>query len=181
VTRRARRSVSCAATADGPATLVVGLGNPILGDDGVGWRVAEELERRLANDPVANRAVGPVEIDRLSVGGLRLMERLVGYDRAVVADASLDGQAPGTVRVGPLSAIDASRAGHLDSAHDATLITALDAGRGLGARLPRELMVVGISVAVADEFADALSPDVAAAVGGAVERIVELLSRGGES
>ena len=27
--------------------LVVGLGNPILGDDGVGWRVAEEVKRQL--------------------------------------------------------------------------------------------------------------------------------------
>jgi hydrogenase maturation protease len=173
--------VCSGATAERPATLVVGLGNPILGDDGVGWRVVEELERRLADDQRASQAVGPVEIDQLSVGGLTLMERLVGYDRVVLADASLDGQPPGTVRVEPLSQVDTPSAGHLDSAHDATLMTALDAGRGLGARLPHELTVVGISVAVADEFADTLSPEVAAAVPAAAQRIVDLLSSPVES
>ena len=165
-----------AATAERPTTLVVGLGNPILGDDGVGWRVAEELERRLAGDAEARRAVGPVEIDQLAVGGLRLMERMVGYDRVVLADASLDGRDPGTVRVDPLASVDTPRSGHLDSAHDATLSTALDAGRRLGARLPAELTVVGVSVAVADEFAETMSPAVAAAVATAVDRIVGLLS-----
>jgi hydrogenase maturation protease len=173
--------VSYAATAERPGTLVVGLGNPILGDDGVGWRVAEELEQRLAEDQRVREAVGPVEIDRLSVGGLSLMERLVGYDRVVLADASLDGQPPGTVRVEPLSQVDTPSAGHLDSAHDTTLMTALDAGRGLGARLPHELTVVGISVSVADEFADSLSREVAAAVPAAVQRIVDLLSSPVES
>lgn len=28
-------------------TLIIGLGNPILGDDGVGWKVAQEVERQL--------------------------------------------------------------------------------------------------------------------------------------
>ncbi len=27
-------------------TLIVGLGNPILGDDGVGWRIAEEVSKQ---------------------------------------------------------------------------------------------------------------------------------------
>ncbi len=168
--------MSSAATADRRPALVVGLGNPILGDDAVGWRVADELERRLEVDTRARQAVGPIEIDQLAVGGLRLMERLVGYERVVLADASLDGQPPGTVHVEPLAAVDTPLSGHLDSAHDATLRAALDAGRGLGARLPADLTVVGISVAVADEFAETMSPAVAAAVEAAVDRIIGLLS-----
>jgi Ni,Fe-hydrogenase maturation factor len=49
-------------------TLVIGLGNPILGDDGVGWVVAREVEDRL---PQMDH---PVEVDCLSLGGLSLME-----------------------------------------------------------------------------------------------------------
>ena len=52
-------------------TLMIGLGNPILGDDGVGWRVAEEVTRK-TNRPA------DIEVDCVALGGLSLMERLTG-------------------------------------------------------------------------------------------------------
>ena len=45
--------------------------------------------------------IGAVELDRMSVGGLTLMERLVGYERAIVVDAVLGQDRPGTVRALP--------------------------------------------------------------------------------
>ena len=39
-------------------TLIVGLGNPILGDDGIGWKVAEEVCKNLPKDM-------PVEVECL--------------------------------------------------------------------------------------------------------------------
>ena len=57
-------------------TLVLGLGNPLVSDDSVGLRVAAELKSRLADRPEIN-------VDEDYWGGLRLMERLVGYQRAV--------------------------------------------------------------------------------------------------
>ena len=47
-------------------TLVIGLGNPILGDDGVGWRVVEEIARKTADR-------NDIEVDTVSLGGLSLM------------------------------------------------------------------------------------------------------------
>jgi len=61
-------------------TLVIGLGNPILGDDGVGWKVAKELTTLI--DPDTS-----VEIDCASLGGLSLMERMLGYQRVIVIDS----------------------------------------------------------------------------------------------
>ena len=58
-------------------TLVVGLGNPTLGDDGVGWKVAEEIEQHLPHGQ-------SIAVDRLSLGGISLMEHLIGYDRTIV-------------------------------------------------------------------------------------------------
>ena len=60
--------------------MVIGLGNPILGDDGVGWRVAEEIARNTINQP-------DVEVDCASLGGLSLMERLTGYERVILVDS----------------------------------------------------------------------------------------------
>jgi len=160
-----------------PTTLVVGLGNPILADDGVGWRVVDALEARLAADADRTTA-GRIELDRAAVGGLALMERLVGYERAILADAILDGTPVGTVSARPLGRVVTGQAGHLDSAHDASLVEALTAGRALGAPLPTAIDVVGVAVAEVDVFGDRLSPAVAAAVDPAVEAILALLDGG---
>jgi hydrogenase maturation protease len=168
---------SAATTEHGPATLVVGLGNPILGDDGVGWRVVEALERRLARNNEDARSDGDVEFDRLAVGGLSLMERLVGYDRVVLVDAILGPEPPGMVFARPLSEVASRLAGHLDSAHDAPLTEALSAGRALGAHLPDEITVVGVAARHVDEFDERLSPPVAAAVDPAVDAIMAVLAR----
>jgi len=168
---------SGATTEPSRATLVVGLGNPILGDDGVGWRIVEGLEDRLAHDDDARRATGEVELDRVAVGGLSLMERLVGYDRVVLVDAILGSDRPGTLTVGSLAETACRLAGHLDSAHDAPLTEALSAGRALGAHLPDEITVVGVAVHRVDVFDERLSAPVAAAVDPAVDAILRVLSR----
>ena len=63
-------------------TIIVGLGNPILTDDGVGVKVAYEIEARFRGNIPAN-----LTITEASVGGLWLMELLEGYDRAIIIDA----------------------------------------------------------------------------------------------
>lgn len=155
-------------------TLVVGLGNPILGDDGVGWKVIDEFDARLARDPLT-AGVGSVECDRQCVGGLSLMERLVDYDRAIVVDAVVGPERPGSVWSLPLEDVATRITGHVDSAHDVSLVQAIEAGRALGARLPDRVTVVGITVESVGEFAERLSPPVAGAIAAAVDAIVACL------
>lgn len=160
-----------------PRTLVVGLGNPVLGDDGVGWRVAEEVERRLSEQAGGGGWQASVEVDRLSVGGLALMERIVGYDRVVLIDAALDGKTPGTICVCSLAEVDGRLSGHLDSAHDATLCAALDLAVRLGAQVPDELRVVTVSARRVLEFDEHMTRPVAAAVERAADEVMALLLR----
>lgn len=147
-------------------TLVVGLGNPILGDDGVGWRVAEQVQ-----------AARPwLEVDCLSLGGLSLMERLIGYQRAIIVDAiqTEHGRA-GTVFILPLSALPDRSAGHTTAAHDTSLHTALRLGRQMGAALPDDITIVAVEAERVYDFSEALSPAVAAAVPLAVTAVCALL------
>ena len=169
--------MSYAATAERSATtLVVGLGNPILGDDGVGWRVADAVEARLARDRRMSDAIGRVELDRMSVGGLTLMERLIGYKRVVITDAAADGRPPGSIWAGDPAELVRRTAEHLDSAHDVTLQGAMDLAAALGADLPRDVHVVTVSVTgVGGEFSESLSPAVQRGVGPAAEAIVRIL------
>jgi hydrogenase maturation protease len=150
-------------------TLVVGLGNPILGDDGVGWRVAQDIEAR-CTDP-------DVEVACLALGGMALMERLVGYRRALIVDAMTTGTAPGSVISVPLDALAHPAAGHTASSHDTSLATALALGRRLGAELPDDVWVVAIEAERLFEFSAGLSAAVATAMPEAL-RCVEAWLRG---
>jgi hydrogenase maturation protease len=168
------RSPGASSERSGVSILVIGLGNPVRGDDGVGWRVVEALEDRLAAVGATEGAGGP-ELDRLAVGGLALMERLVGYERAILVDSLQEGLAPGTVTCRPLHELAGGPAAHLDSSHDASLGAALAAGRALGATLPSDITVVGVEVRETNVFSDRLSPAVEAAVPAAVELLADLL------
>lgn len=137
-------------------TLVVGLGNPILGDDGVGWRVIDELDRL---------DHGEASLQQACVGGVSLMEILVGYRRAIIVDAIIDPEAPlGSVWCRPLAEVETRIASHLVSMHDAPLPAALEAGRTMGVELPADIDVVGIVIERGDVFGERLSEVVEAAV-----------------
>jgi hydrogenase maturation protease len=155
-------------------TLVIGLGNPILTDDGVGVRVAEAV--RAALPPGAE-----VDVIEVSVGGLSLMEAMVGYDRVLLVDAlQRPGVAPGAIvrlTLDDLASMSATQ--HSASPHDANLVTALAAGRQLGLALPSDVVVFGVGVANVLDFGETPTPEVASAIPGAVQRVLGELGRGG--
>lgn len=160
-------------------TIVIGLGNPLLGDDGVGWRVADEVESRLRIAREDGREIPDVEIERLGVGGLRLMECLTGYSAAILVDAAEFPDRPiGEVRSCDFEDLADYAAGHLDSAHDASLRTALALGRRLGATLPESIHAVTVQAVRTDEFSEELSPAVSAAIPAAASAVVGLLIAG---
>ncbi len=155
------------ATRNKMKTLVLGLGNPLLGDDGVGWRVAEACAthlRRLRSE-AKGQGASHIEVDFHAGGGLSLMERLVGYDRAIIIDAMTTNQKPqGSVSCFRLEDLPYVAASHLASAHETTLQTALQVGRTLNAALPSEIIIVAVETQAAYDFNEELSPVVASAV-----------------
>jgi hydrogenase maturation protease len=62
-------------------TLVLGIGNSILGDDGVGVHIAKKLSVLISDRNIDVRDV--------SIDGLNLLELIIGYDRLIVIDAVL--------------------------------------------------------------------------------------------
>ena len=154
-------------------TLVIGLGNPILGDDGVGWVVAREVETRLGEFAGDN-----VEVDCLALGGLSLMERMIGYQRVILIDSLNTGQRPpGSVVTFTLEDLVDLTHGHASAAHDASLKTALEVGRKLNVILPadNDVHVVAIEAQHIYDFKEELSPVIAAAVPVAVQKVLDLL------
>jgi len=149
-------------------TLILGLGNPILTDDGVGVRVAEAVRASLPPDTA-------VEVSEASVGGLGLMERLVGYERVILIDAlqvrenfvasSAGPDPPGTIRRLTLEDLRTiSPTQHSASAHDTSLITALEMGVQMGLSLPEEITIYAIAVENITDFGEEPTPAVKRAI-----------------
>jgi hydrogenase maturation protease len=151
-------------------TIIIGLGNPILGDDGVGWKVVEYVQKD-SNLPIS------VVVDFLALGGISLMERLIGYDRAILVDVIVTGKNPiGSVLRLEIDDLPVRAGGHLASAHDTSLQNALQMGRALGAKLPERITIVAVESQSVYDFSEELSAQVAAAVPEAAKIVVNVLA-----
>jgi len=152
-------------------TLVVGLGNPILTDDGVGIYVVRAMaERCQQRDATFAEA---------SVGGLRLLDVIGGYERVILVDAiqTRDGE-PGDIH--RLYPNDLRASLHSGSTHDLSLPGALALGRGIGMVLPDDEAITIIAIEVEDvlTFGETCTPAVAAAIPRAVEAVLTELETG---
>lgn len=154
-------------------TIIIGLGNPILGDDSVGWRIAELIRQQIEGSGFPHP---DLDVDCLALGGISLMERMVGYDRAILIDAITTGQKPvGSIFHFPIEALPDLTADHMTAVHDTSLPTALQLGRTMGAHLPETIDIVGIETISNYDFSEELSPPVAQAVPQAVNQVLELM------
>jgi hydrogenase maturation protease len=145
-------------------TLVLGMGNTILCDDGVGIYVVQEAAKRCQRDDV--------DFTDASVGGMRLLDVIAGYDRVIMVDAikTADGQLGDIccLHPGDLPTL------HSGSTHDLSLIGALALGRGMGMQLPadEDFVIVAIEVEEIWTFGEECTPAVAEAIPRAVEAVL---------
>ena len=155
-------------------TLIIGLGNPILTDDGVGVKVAFELEKLVDLD-----AHPEMTITEASAGGLRLMEVILGYEKVVLIDAYYlkpETTSPGRIHHLSLDDLRAvSPTQHSTSAHDTSLVTALDAAEKMGYAIPEEFSIYAVEVENILDFSETPTPAVAAAIPIVVQQIIQEL------
>jgi len=137
--------------------LVIGIGNPWRGDDGVGAAVVRALS-------------GHPGLETIHCHGepAELMDLWAGFDQVFLVDAVVTGGAPGTML--RLSADQPLPRPARHSSHGLGLAEAVELARALG-ELPPQLVIYGIEVESLDDGAG-LSPAVAAAVPEIVETIV---------
>ncbi|MFD9389344.1 hydrogenase maturation protease [Streptomyces sp. NPDC060000] len=156
-----------------PRTLVAGIGNIFLGDDGFGVETA----RRLAERDLP----GHTEVVDIGVRGVHLAYQLLdGYDTLVLVDATARGGAPGTLYVIEHETGGGSRSpgppaldGHRMTP-DTVLALLGTLCAGTGGEPPRRVLVVGCEPASVEEGIG-LSAPVSDAVPEAVRLIEELL------
>ncbi|RHR61253.1 HyaD/HybD family hydrogenase maturation endopeptidase [Parabacteroides sp. AF17-28] len=144
--------------------LILGVGNLLLKDEGVGIHVIRALE---------NEELPPnVSLMDGGTGGLHLIAWIQDYDRIIMVDATLDDNPPGTIRlIRPRYATDFPP---LMSAHEIGLRDMIEA-MILTGKLP-DIQLIVISAADISEVGMELTPVVEAAVPKVVELIRSCLS-----
>ncbi|HQR45837.1 MAG TPA: HyaD/HybD family hydrogenase maturation endopeptidase [Thermoanaerobaculia bacterium] len=149
--------------AEGPRpVLVLGVGNVLLGDEGVGVHAVRRLEEESWPPHVTLLDGG--------TGGFHLLSLFQEYDRIVLIDATMDGQPPGTVRViRPRFASDYPKT---LSAHDIGLKDLVESAALLGHAPDVVLIVVSVKT-LPEGLLMEMTPDVAASL----PRVAELVRR----
>jgi hydrogenase maturation protease len=132
--------------------LVLGIGNYLLGDEGVGVHAARALSEQPLPDGVSVVDGG--------TGGFHLLEHVQSHPAVILIDATMDGKPAGTVEVRrPRFASDFPRA---LSAHDIGLRDLIES-----AALTRDLptcILITVSIDSVQDMTVTLSPPVAAAL-----------------
>jgi hydrogenase maturation protease len=144
-------------------TIILGIGNPILRDDGVGVHVAEELKKHIRKPGVT--------IDSAFTGGMNLLDLMVDHDRAILIDAvKMENKKLGEVGLFELGEISAF---HTCNPHDVSLPQAIDLAKRLGEnRIPTDIKIVGINIGeLGCEFGEELSSEIEKAIPKAVELV----------
>lgn len=114
--------------------LVIGVGSVLRGDDGIGVRAIEALEKEVLPDNVT------VEAGDLS--GLDLLKYFGDYPRVIVIDAATMGEKPGAIKVFTPDEIKPATFKDKSSTHGIGLIETLTLAKEL--ELDNEIIIVGI-------------------------------------
>ncbi len=141
---------------------VIGIGNLIASDDGVGIRAVREF-----GQTHADKRVTCVESER---GGLELLDLMRGFDAAVIVDAAQTGAVPPGSVVTTVVRQPFAPGSHR-SLHTMELDSVLAFGFHMGMPLPDQVTVLAVEAADIETFHEGLTPQVQSAFPGVVTRL----------
>jgi len=145
-------------------TLILGLGNLLLRDDGVGNRAAQILENKISSSEVT--------VTETNTVGLGFLDYLPGHERVIIIDA-IQTREGKVGQIHQLSLQDIATPGYSSQTHTISLTTALELGAKLGLALPREVIIFAIEVADVTTFGEELTPEVEKAI----PKVIKLVLR----
>ncbi|GIV15919.1 MAG: protein frxA [Armatimonadota bacterium] len=148
-------------------TLVLALGNDLLGDDSVGLEAARQI---------AEQVDGSVDVVESGEAGLALLELLEGYERALLIDSVVTGRyPPGTIlEFSP----EQFRRVIAPSPHYAGLPEVLEMARRLNLAFPKDIRILAMEVLNPYEFHIGFSSPVQEALPRLVHRALQILRPG---
>ena len=148
--------------------VVVGIGNPSLQDDRAGLVIVETLEQEGL----------PCRTEVVYTAGFEVMDKIRGYEQAIIVDACMLGNLPGTILEVTVDDIFSPRTSV--NSHALTLGATLKTGLlCYPDEMPADIRIILIEVKAINAFTQQMSPEVEAAVVTVVDRIRTLVAAAG--
>lgn len=148
-------------------TLIIGLGNTILSDDGVGIYASRKISEECAD--LAN-----LDVAEASLGGIGLIDLMVGYDRVIILDAILTHKnKPGTIY--QLLIDDLGDPSQSTNHHFLDVRTSVELGRKIGLPMPETIIIFGVEIKDNTTISEELTHDVLHALPSLVERVLHFI------
>jgi hydrogenase maturation protease len=116
--------------------VVLGLGNPLMGDEGIGVYLIEPLARSAAEHP-------SVEFIDAGTGGLAVLHYLQGRRKAILIDCALMGESPGAIKRFTPGEVQSTNVLAHQSLHEADLLRITAMAERLG-QAPEQIVIFGI-------------------------------------
>jgi len=117
-------------------TVVIGLGNPLMSDEGVGVHLAQQLTQNCQEFP---------EVDVLDLGtsGMAVVHAIAGRRKAVLIDCAFMGESPGTIHRFVPDEVRSTKSLTGFTFHEGDLLSMLDISRQVGEH-PEEVVIFGV-------------------------------------
>jgi hydrogenase maturation protease len=143
--------------------LVLGIGNKILGDDGIGPAVIQELRRFSLPQSVF--------LETANISGIALLDIVTGYDILIIVDAMKSGKSPGEITW--VDTDEYSLRTTIPSQHKMDIFHMLELGKQMGIRVPVSVRTMAIEADDVTSFRETLSPEVAKVIPEAAANLME--------
>ncbi|HEY93032.1 MAG TPA: hydrogenase maturation protease [Dehalococcoidia bacterium] len=143
-------------------TLILGFGNPILTDDGVGIRIAQKIKEENPD----------LEVIETSEAGIALIDYVAGHDKLVIIDSIKTGQGkPGELY--KLGLEDLKPFVYFPSSHGIDIATAFKLGESLGYKMPKYTSIYAVEIMDNTTFKEKCTEEVEGRIPFIVKQIVE--------
>ncbi|MCX5813940.1 MAG: hydrogenase maturation protease [Proteobacteria bacterium] len=137
-------------------TLIIGLGNTILSDDGAGILTAREIAKKCHLLP-------DIEVVEASIGGIGLLDLMAGYEKVIIVDSIKTAEG----RAGEIYKIDIEDLGDMSypcGPHFLDVRTAVELGNKFGYEMPENIEIYAIEIKENTTFSETLTPEVEKAI-----------------
>jgi hydrogenase maturation protease len=148
--------------------LLLGIGNPLLTDDGIGIVAAREISKM---------ELPGVDVEEATASGIEVMEMMLGYEKVVVVDAIMwPDHEPGEVL--RLDEKDFSHTVHGSSPHGVNISTAIALGRQTAPdEMPKEIVFLAMQAEDVSTFSEKQTPRVRKSIPTFISTVLEEIGR----
>ena len=143
-------------------TLILGIGNPILTDDGVGIKIARKLKEGNAR----------LEVIETSEAGIALLDFIAGYNKLIIIDSiKIEKGKPGDLYKLELEDLKPSK--DFSSSHGIGIATAFGLGQRLGYRMPKSVSIYAVNIKDNSTFGEECTEEVKERIPFIAKQIIE--------